>query len=392
MNIAINAVSAKMGGALTYIGHVMPELARRAVEQEGGRITLWSGTDDAQCSRLPGVSVHYDRRVSERAGMAGTLDRIFFDQARVPYWLSREKADILFSTANFGPLICPCHHVLLVCNTIYFDEVFLSRAHSRVRAKYWMQRALVLSAMASADVVIFPTRAMERLAMNAFLFKGLPKKTMIAPFGVRHDLFFPSGDANTIDNNKDTITLLNVSHYCDQKNLGTLFSALEILSRRYPGRFVLKMTAGIGQNELDGHPHYPNLEAERNQFRALEERGCAMDLGRLPFVALPALYRSADIFVFPSYTESFGFPLVEAMASGLPIVASDIDVMREQCGDAAIYAKVFDPADLADAIVRAADDSALRAKLKGEALARAQYFHWTKHVDILMQAFHQFNV
>lgn len=393
MKIAINAVSAKMGGALTYVGQMLPELSRRVVSEEGGQLILWSGRGDLESARRPSISLRYDRSVSERAGMAGTLDRIFFDQARVPYWLMREKADALFSTANFGPILCPCHHVLLVCNTIYFDEVFLGRAHAAVRAKYLMQRALVLAGMAAADILVFPSEAMQRLAMDALsTLKVFHKKTMIAPFGVRHDLFFPDPEQNSqnsIDVGDNSISLLNVSHYCDQKNLGTLFSAMEILCQKYPRRFHLKISAGIEQKELEGHPHYPNLVRERNQFRALQESGSAVDLGTLPYAALPALYRSSNLFVFPSYTESFGFPLVEAMASGLPIVASDIPVMREQCGDAAVYANVFDPLSLSEAILRVSGDMSLRQSLRKKALERAKRFNWEAHVEQLMKAFHQ---
>ncbi|HYE72551.1 MAG TPA: glycosyltransferase, partial [Blastocatellia bacterium] len=102
---------------------------------------------------------------------------------------------------------------------------------------------------------------------------------------------------------------------------------------------------------------------------------------------LPEIYRSSDIFVFPSYTESFGLPLVEAMASGLPIVASDVPVNRELCGDAAIYFSVFDAEDCARAIQLIAEDSGLRCRLREASLKRAKDFTWERHTADLVAVF-----
>ena len=62
-----------------------------------------------------------------------------------------------------------------------------------------------------------------------------------------------------------------------------------------------------------------------------------VELGAVPYSLLHQVYRECDIYVTPAYAESFAHPLVEAMASGLPIVASDLAVHREICQDAAIY-------------------------------------------------------
>jgi len=67
-----------------------------------------------------------------------------------------------------------------------------------------------------------------------------------------------------------------------------------------------------------------------------------INLGRVPEGALGELYQRADVFFFPSLCESFGFPLVEAMGYGLPIVAADTAINREMCGEAALYYPPFD--------------------------------------------------
>ena len=70
---------------------------------------------------------------------------------------------------------------------------------------------------------------------------------------------------------------------------------------------------------------------------------------------LHQVYRACNIYVTPAYAESFAHPLVEAMASGLPVVAADTEVHREICQDAAIYFPRFSPEDMADRICQIVD-------------------------------------
>ena len=113
-------------------------------------------------------------------------------------------------------------------------------------------------------------------------------------------------------------------------------------------------------------------------------------LGHLPFAVLPALYRRATALVFPSLFEGFGMPLVEAMASGCPVAASDRGAIAEVCGAAAL---AFDPEDeeaMVDAIRRIVGDEAQRARLREAGLARAAQFRWddvaARHVEIYRRA------
>ncbi|HXH39541.1 MAG TPA: glycosyltransferase family 1 protein, partial [Thermoanaerobaculia bacterium] len=110
----------------------------------------------------------------------------------------------------------------------------------------------------------------------------------------------------------------------------------------------------------------------------------------LDYVAPPrlaAVYRNAELFVFPSIYEGFGFPLLEAMSYGLPSIAARSSSLPEIGGDAAIY---FDPRDakaLETEMERVLTDATLRAKLTEAGLARAAQFRWDvaaeKTLDVL---------
>ena len=96
-----------------------------------------------------------------------------------------------------------------------------------------------------------------------------------------------------------------------------------------------------------------------------------MELGAVPYSLLHQVYRECDIYVTPAYAESFAHPLVEGMASGSPIVASDLAVHREICQDAAIYFQRFSPAELADQICRVAAENAVQTAVASRAGAIA---------------------
>jgi len=104
-----------------------------------------------------------------------------------------------------------------------------------------------------------------------------------------------------------------------------------------------------------------------------------VELGALPYRQLHHLYRACDVYVTPAYTETFAHPLVEAMASGLPVVASDLPVHREVCGDAALYFNAFSPTALCDQIISCSTAFGTAAVLN-RAQLRADRFSWAAHI------------
>jgi glycosyltransferase involved in cell wall biosynthesis len=94
--------------------------------------------------------------------------------------------------------------------------------------------------------------------------------------------------------------------------------------------------------------------------------------------ALRALVRGARAFVVPSLIEGFGLPALEAMAAGTPLVVSDIEALREVTGDAALSFNPHDPAQLAEAILRALDNNAAGRERVARGRARAAQFTWSR--------------
>jgi glycosyltransferase involved in cell wall biosynthesis len=109
-----------------------------------------------------------------------------------------------------------------------------------------------------------------------------------------------------------------------------------------------------------------------------------VELGPVAYEQLHHLYTACDLYVTPAYAETFAHPLVEAMASGLPIVASDLPVHKEVCGGAAQYFSRFSPEALAKAVARIAISSELAANLSAAGKERSAEFSWQRHVERLL--------
>jgi glycosyltransferase involved in cell wall biosynthesis len=113
-----------------------------------------------------------------------------------------------------------------------------------------------------------------------------------------------------------------------------------------------------------------------------------VELGHRSYQELPALYRSHDVFIFPSVSETFGHPMAEALSTGLPIVAADTPINREVCGDAALYFRPFMASDLCARIKQLDENPELRARLRESALERAKnLYQWDDHVTRLLETF-----
>jgi glycosyltransferase involved in cell wall biosynthesis len=98
-------------------------------------------------------------------------------------------------------------------------------------------------------------------------------------------------------------------------------------------------------------------------------------------------YRAADVLLFPSLYEGFGFPVLEAFASGLPVVTSGAGGLKEVGGDAAVVVEGRDPAAYMDALEALSEDSDHREELISRGWARARGFTWQKTAELTAQVY-----
>ena len=157
-----------------------------------------------------------------------------------------------------------------------------------------------------------------------------PARSVVNSYGVPASRLALAAPVN--DSRSGPLRILWVSYYADHKNLATLLDAARLLRDASAPPFELHLTLDPA---VSNGQHTPIPSKERELLAELA--GIVRPLGVRSYEETWSLYSGADVFVFPSLCESFGHPLVEAMASDLPVVASDIAVHREICGDAAAY-------------------------------------------------------
>jgi glycosyltransferase involved in cell wall biosynthesis len=109
--------------------------------------------------------------------------------------------------------------------------------------------------------------------------------------------------------------------------------------------------------------------------------------GAVDDVTLAGLYRDATALCFPSVAEGFGLPVLEAMAAGTPVVATDLDVVREVAGDAALLVPPRDVEALSVALALVATDAEVRSRLVRDGRARAAMFTWAATADATIAAY-----
>ena len=107
-------------------------------------------------------------------------------------------------------------------------------------------------------------------------------------------------------------------------------------------------------------------------------------LGRVSDAELTSLYKKATAFVFPSLYEGFGIPPIEAMSYGCPVIASDIKVMHEVCGEAAIYVNPTDEDDIRDKILQISNNPSLLSTLCRKGHENIKRFSWEKSAQELV--------
>ena len=150
-----------------------------------------------------------------------------------------------------------------------------------------------------------------------------------------------------------------------RKNLLRLLEAVEIAGESI-GPLVMAGADGWGNQEI------------RDRMARLYRAGRIRYLGYVPGAALPALMNGARAFVYPSLYEGFGLPLLEAMACGTPVVASNVSSLPEVVDAAGLLVDPNDPEALAGAMQRVWGDEDLRAELRARGLARASQFSWER--------------
>jgi glycosyltransferase involved in cell wall biosynthesis len=379
IHLFINALAASAGGGLTYVRNVIPRLAAR---------------DDVRTTVLLGSALCGEIMVSPRVavltedGRTTSSGRFWYEQRSLPAIIRSSGADVLLSTGNFALFRSPVPQILLSRNALYLSSDFLRDLRERNDYRLWldteMKATLARWSVRAADCTVAPSAAFAR-----DLQQWSGKNVASIHHGFDPEAFFrdqtplPAETQARVAETAGSLRLLFVSHYNYYRNFETLIRALALLKRKLHLRTVrLILTCKLNSRDNPGEYH---ADAAANLVHQLQLSHEVVELGAVPYTSLHHLYRACDLYVTPAYAETFAHPLVEAMASGLPVVASDLAVHREICGNAARYFPRFSPETLAQLVMQAAQSEVQIAAMREMGLSRSSDFSWDKHVDELLR-------
>jgi glycosyltransferase involved in cell wall biosynthesis len=383
IRLFINGIGASAGGGLTYLRNVIPHLSRRV---DAETTVMLNPAIRRELGEMPNISFV---EISESFGTTGALRRFLREQTAIPRLIRRSGAQILISTGNFALWNSPVPQILLSRNSLYVSSDFHRDVRARGEYGIWgdtlVKGFLARQSIRRADVTVAPS---ESFALELSQWSG--KEVVSLHHGFDPTAFtgditpLPAAAKAQLEQARDDLRLLFVSHYNYYRNFETLFRALPLLRERLNGKKVkLFLTCRLSS---EANPGSYRAEAASSLVNSLRnsDSDCVVELGTIPYRSLHHLYRACHIYVTPAYAESFAHPLIESMSSGLPVVASDLPVHREICGDAGIYFSRFSPEALAEQVLRVHKSPQLADQLSNNGIRRARDFSWSKHVERLV--------
>jgi glycosyltransferase involved in cell wall biosynthesis len=360
MRVAINLLSEHPehpSGAHWFWTRVIPEMAKRLERGEELHLVVSPKSRPLYQGYGPDVKYITFPWSNERRN-ARTASEHLYSPIRLP--LSR--IDVL--NTLMAPLVNPTWSLVIHLKTMH---AFTTPGSIGLGARLYRQMSYPRS-VRLADAVIINS---ESLRSEVLRYLDVdPAKLRLINEAVDHDLFKPS-DAGLARTHVASYGVtkpfvLFVSSLWSYKNCDGLLRAWRIARNELPGRQLAIVGAGRDERYV----------AELHTLVA--QLGIGDDVvfvGAVPLEETVNFYRAADVFVYPSLNETFGLPILEAMACGCPVVTSEVSAMPETAGGAALLADPTAPESVARAIVESAQPGN-RDRLLDLGFARAAQFTW----------------
>jgi glycosyltransferase involved in cell wall biosynthesis len=357
VRIGIDARKLHDFGIGTYIRNLLRQLAR--LDDETEFVVLCRPADRPAVAALG----RNFRAVAETSGHYSLSE-----QVRVPLALKREGVTLFHAPHYVLPRLVSCRSVVTIhdCIHLMFPEYLpnrmaLSYARASIRtAARRATRILTVSESSKRDILRYVDVPAAKIDVipNAYdeRFSLPPSSEDTASIRERYQLH---GEF-----------VLYAGNVKPHKNLERLIDAFALTRQR--GLENLRLVL-IG----DDISRYAALRRAVHRHQLHQH---VRFLGYLPESTLAVMYRLASVFAFPSLYEGFGLPPLEAMASGTPVVTSNISALPEVAGEAAVLVDPYDTASIADGLTRVLSDPALRRDLAARGIARARHFSWERSV------------
>jgi len=357
VRIGIDARKLHDYGIGTYIRNLLRELAK--IDQQSEYVLFTRPQDVAVAASLGD---------NFRAVPDGSGHYSIAEQISIPLGVRRERLDLFHATHYVLPALIPSKTVVTIhdCIHLMFPE-YLQR-----RLGYAYARAQLYTAAHKSDRIFTVSESSKRDILS--FFDVPPEKIVVTPNAIDDRFSTPPSEEHVIETREryqlSHSYLLYVGNIKPHKNLERLIEAFHLV--RSQGRAELELLI-IG-DEIS------KLQALRRAVHKYDIHRHVRFLGYVPDKTLAVLYRLASVFVFPSLYEGFGLPPLEAMASGTPVVTSNVSSLPEVVGDAAVLVDPYSADAIAHGILTVLRSTHFRDELSARGLRRVKEFSWARSV------------
>lgn len=308
-----------------------------------------------------------------------------WEQVALPRAVKRVGADLLHCTSNTAPLHCPVP-LIITLHDIIFLEPRQHRSPSLYQEMGWHYRRIVVPRILKRCRRIITVSRFEKQRICQTLH--LPSAIVEPVYNGYSPHFrqFTTPDVQVLHRLMPSCPLTQgflffLGNTDSKKNAARTLQAYALYLRQSPVRRPL-LIADLQEDTIDmllrqeditdikPYLHYP---------------------GYISNSELPAVYNAAFAFLYPSLRESFGIPILEAMACGTPVITSRTSAMPEVAGEGCLLVNPYQPQEIADTLLRLETDEALRQKQVAYGLQRVKQFSWEKTAKRYLQLYEREN-
>lgn len=250
----------------------------------------------------------------------------------------------------------------------------------------WFLSLLIPRSLRRADIIVTPSEFTKREITKYY---SVPEEKMVVIHNAVAPGFFLE-EVEAMDRGRADVVrdkyrlpqrfLLYVGTLQPRKNIPLLLEAFDHFRKRCQGEDVKLVLVG----NRNGHHFDVRIDETISRLGIGRE---VLFPGFIEQEDLPIVMRLAMLFVFPSYYEGFGIPILEAMSQGVPVVAADIPALREAGGDAALFAPPQESGRFADALQEAYLSDSVRTTLRMKGYEQAQRFSWERSARDLLAVY-----
>jgi glycosyltransferase involved in cell wall biosynthesis len=287
--------------------------------------------------------------------------RYFWEQILFPFYLLKDNLDILHSLGYVGPVLCPTKHIVSILDLNY-------KRHAESMS---FSKKVLLGSM---------VKLMTIFSNKIVTISEFSKKEIAVGLNVKEDKITVTHLSGSNDNNYENESNIDIKPLYNiqleyiiafgspssHKNIMGLISAFSNVQKKYNDIILL----------LVGHQH--NNNELQDYIGSLNLKNKVLFTGFVPDEHIFPLISASKLFVFPSYYEGFGIPLLDAQTTGTPIACSNAASLTEVGGEGALYFNPYNTAEMETVILQILQDDSLREDLIKKGLINRSSFSWKK--------------